>query len=482
MKGRKISFLTLCAAAAFMPAVVNAAKTEKKVKTVHLIQDDAQQKMVSKVYELKYVKGADLRPWIKAAVKRYNSESDVQRLNYKYGKKQYLLVNTPPEMMVHVDKLIATLDRPADKDDAGSVIKDSGHQRSVYRPKFRDADALRDVIDKMVISGDGAVFSSKENGTSDGEIIYWKDSFSDSNCVKSIIGVFDRPLPQVNLEVKVYCIKESDLKDYGLDYLAWKNGPGLELFGVGLNGLNLMTNENILNLFNNGFAPIAENFSMGMSGMFFAPSIDFSFIRILSQAGLANVVNSANLTMINDPDGSSTITLNPNYQNIVKGEDDMTDVVNSDAKEYSLTITSPIINFKNVGDNDYERTTAYNGKEVDILNYHKTAGAVTFDYKVNTNEVVERNNLGQELVENGMFTSSLTVDLDREILLGSWGRTETIEQNIGIPLLSSIPILKYLFSTTTDVETKSYYYVTVKGTLVHPFDDATAKTIELTQK
>ena len=44
-----------------------------------------------------------------------------------------------------------------------------------------------------------------------------------SQAILAWVKYLDRPVPQVNLRLNYYEIRESDLRDIGLDYLAWKN-------------------------------------------------------------------------------------------------------------------------------------------------------------------------------------------------------------------------------------------------------------------
>ena len=94
--------------------------------------------------------------------------------------------------------------------------------------------------------------------------------------------------------------------------------------------------------------------------------------------------------------------------------------------------------------------------------YAKYKGTVNFSYNVQTAYVVDRNNLGAELVETGDITSSVLADLNKEIVLAQWDSETMVEQMIGIPFLSDIPILKYIFGTTTTEKEKTKVYLTVK--------------------
>ncbi|UDQ96775.1 hypothetical protein AAEX28_06885 [Lentisphaerota bacterium WC36G] len=460
-----------------------------KVQRVHLVQDDAQPFMVSKVYELKYVRAVDIRPWIKAAVKRYDTNSDAQRLNYKFGKKQLLVVTTAEKMIEYVDKIVAVLDRPGILDQDGSVINGTGIYRFAYQPNYRSTRDMVNLLNTVSISGDGSAFLNEQSN-----IIYWKDSKSDGNATRQDLLVIDRPVPQVWLEFKIYTVRENDLKDIGLDYLAWKNGPGLELFGAGFNALNISNFETIFDLLNSDILSFASSSGLNWGGIFFAPQIDFSFIRLLSQAGLANINNSAEITVVNDYNGSYNVAFNPEYQNIAKTQKDMSEVVVGAPANITLVVEKPYINFKNpdryenaktrtdskpyniedygepfktVTDSNIRQET-FDGRLYDVTNYGKTGGSITFDYVLSTNEVVERNNYGLELTQTNKVASSLTLDLESEMLLSTWSKTEQIEETIGVPFLSDIPVLKYVFSTTTNTDTTTKYFLTVKGRLVHP--------------
>ena len=460
-----------------------------KVQRVHLVQDDAQPFMVSKVYELKYVRAVDIRPWIQAAVIRYDRNSDAQRLNYKFARKQLLIVTTAEKMIQYVDQLVAVLDRPGLIDDDGSIINGTGIYRFAYQPNYRSTEDMVNLLNTVSVSGDGKAFLNRQSN-----IIYWKDSKSDGNATRQDLMIIDRPVPQVYLEFKVYAVRENHLQDIGLDYMAWKNGPGLDLFGAGFNALNISNFETILDLLNSDILSIASTSGLNWGGIFFAPQIDFSFIRLLSQAGLANIHNSAEITVINSYDGTYSVAFNPEYQNIAKTQKDMTEVVVGAPANISLEIKDPYINFKNPDRDEHAKkkidTSPYNlddygkpfktvtdsnirqetfdGRLYDVTNYGKTGGSVTFDYTLITSEVVERNNYGLELTQDNKISSSLTLDLESEMLLSSWSKTEQVEETGGVPFLSGIPVIRHLFGTTTTTDTTTRYFLTVKGRLVHP--------------
>ena len=64
------------------------------------------------------------------------------------------------------------------------------------------------------------------------------------------------------------------------------------------------------------------------------------------------------------------------------------------------------------------------------------------------------------------FTSSLRVHSDDTILLGGIERTENDLSSSGVPLLSRIPILKWIFSSRTKTALKVVTVLFIKATII----------------
>ena len=67
----------------------------------------------------------------------------------------------------------------------------------------------------------------------------------------------------------------------------------------------------------------------------------------------------------------------------------------------------------------------------------------------------------------------MTLGTGREKLLATYVRENDVEQTVGIPFLVKIPVLKYLFGTTTTLKERTYIIITAEADLVHP--DVVAK-------
>ena len=115
-------------------------KAEDDVRTIRLLQDDGQVRMVSKIYELKYLTETDVRPFIEAAIKRYSKSSTFERVNYRADKRHMILVTTGEDFIPYVDELVAGLDQPGKPGPSGSLIEGTGITRVTYVPSYRAAE------------------------------------------------------------------------------------------------------------------------------------------------------------------------------------------------------------------------------------------------------------------------------------------------------------------------------------------------------
>ena len=467
-------FAAIAVTAGILPALLPAAPpTSETTRTIRLVQDDAQEYMVSRVYKLNYLKANDITPFLLGVLKRSNTQSTVNRINYKAGNEQLLTVSCPVRLMPYVDDMLAKLDRPSRIEGRmdGDPIRGTGITRCVYPARFRSAQTMVEVMTGTGINGGADSYVGYDADTN---IIYWKDDFNKSNDLMKYLAWLDRPIPMANLVFTVYEVRESTLRDLGIDYLSWRNGPGLDLLQLGYEAMSLDSA---------GTAALSAA-SGGFGGFLIAPQFDASFIRVLEQNGRADIVNSATLTVANSENASYSAGFAPQSQAIFKRNNDQLQVgisglgmrgglrqpesatdaanplLNSDEPPppLSLTITAPRINLRGPA-----------GRKTGLPEENPPREAlVTFQYLIRTADVVERNNYGAELAEVSTVTGECNLLSGNEKLLASWSRESEVEQTIGVPFLMEIPILGYLFSTTTSNREKTYFFITARGTPVHP--------------
>ena len=445
------------------------------VRTIRLLQDDGQVRLVSKVYELKHLRATDIRPFVEAAVKRYSASSTVERVNYPQGGRHMIIVTTGEDFIPYVDELIAGLDKPGKPGPSGSIIAGTGITRVTYTPNYRAAeDIVRLINDGTIRTPECYAFLDPDTNT-----IYWKDDRESALATLAWVKYLDRPLPQVNLRINYYEIRESKLRDLGLDYLAWKNGPGLDIFSAGFNGGRLFSSEAVWELIGGAtkLAEITKGFSTswGYGAFLTAPAFDLSFVRVLQQSGHARLVAHADLTFVNTPvydvpelnghlPKNYTVTLTPGYGSIRKNDEDKTSIAEGGDSTLTLTVTNPVICFGADPAEINPRGEIPSTEEF----YRKNRGGVVFAYALDSRTVTERSNRGDELGNSSTISGELTLGFKTEKLLATYIREQDVTQTVGIPFLVKIPVLKYLFGTTTTVRERTYIIVTAEASLVHP--------------
>ena len=463
--GAALLALTLCSGAF-------AAAEKDSTRAIILRQDDAQVRFESKVYELKNACASEILAFVKSAVVRYDLNSTVSVVTSQSGKTNALLVSTGKEFMPYVDKIIATLDRKTlKKSQDGSTITGTGLTRIAYTPRYRAAADIANIINSTISSASGSAYVNDETNT-----IYWRDQDAAAKRTLAWVEKLDQPIPQVRVRVNYYELRDSDLKDWGFDYLAWKNGPGVNLFNVGYNAGELVVDELI------DAAQFVATNSWGLGGFFTAPQFDMSFIRCLEQAGNANVVATGSLMMLNTPVASKQdlatllrvqsstpdtapyvyrMSMTPEYQTIsrnvlgrtVVGKsyiEEADGTKRSDPPQLEMKVFNPIVCLDKVPGRKS------NSKD----------GGVIFDYSLYFKSVVERGNVGSELSNSAHFAGATTLGFGKEKILAIYEKENDVEQTIGLPILSRIPVLKYLFSTVTSIKERTYIVVSAEAAIV----------------
>ena len=445
------------------------AADNSSTRTIRLRQDDAQVRFESKVYELKNASAEEILPFVASAILRYDKNSTVRRVTASTGTDNALLVSTGRKFMPYVDKIVTALDRKVAKKTAeGSTISGTGLTRIAYTPKYRAAADLARVINATISSDAGSLFINDETNT-----IFWRDQDAAAKRTLSWLEKLDRPLPQVRIRINYYELRDSDLKDWGFDYIAWKNGPGVNLLNVGYNAGELVVHE-LLNT-----VPYVLSSGWGMGGFFTAPQFDMSFIRCLQQSGNANAVATASMLMLNTPVANKEelaslrsiqaanpttapfiyrTSMTPEYQNIGKNTlgrtyvgksnyEDENGVFHADPPQLEMQILNPFV-------------CSVKGKDA------KNNGGVLFDYSLYFKSVVERGNTGAELSNSALFSGAATLAFGKEKILAVYEKENDVEQTIGLPILCRIPVLKYLFSTVTSIKERTYIVVSAKASPV----------------
>ena len=127
-------------------------ETGEKKQTITIVQNGAQKDMVSKTYVLEHTKAVDLAPFVKSAAIRFDGNSSVTCMEDKANSRQLLIVSTTVPMMPYIDEMVEALDRPGKMNDYDTIISGTGIAYGTYKPQYRSAESMLEVIEETGIS------------------------------------------------------------------------------------------------------------------------------------------------------------------------------------------------------------------------------------------------------------------------------------------------------------------------------------------
>lgn len=489
---KTIAALLICCSTAVCPALTAAQNASDAERSIHLKMDDAQVHFASRIYELEHVTAESVLPFVNSAILRYNRNSTIRRVTaMAKDAKEAILVSTGKEFLPYVDEIVKALDRPG-REGKGTAIQGTGLARVAYAPKYRAANQFSELIDTVISSSAGKAYVNGETNT-----IFWRDQTDAAKKTLSWMEKLDRPIPQAALRLNYYELRDSDLKDWGFDYLAWKNGPGVNMLNLGYNAGHMAIDQVIETVMESAQQFTASS-SWAYGGFFTAPQFDMSFIRCLQQSGNASVAASATLSLLNTPVSSQEeylqlrleqirdqavspfiyrVSMFPEYQNISKNflgrtlagksyYEDENGVKHADPPVLNATIINPFVCLP--GREGDRAAQGFLPEGVEKLQELNKDGGILFNYSLNFKNVVERGNTGAELSNSVVCNGATTLAFGGEKVLAVYEKENDVEMTLGLPILCRIPYIKYLFSTVTSIKERTYIIITAEAQQIHP--------------
>ena len=298
----------------------------------------------TKVYKLKHADPYEIRPYVMAAIRSRRvdtSVTKVEAVKYQDGTGM-LLVSAeeyrffPVENGMSLDQIIEVLDRP-------NLASEAGRRFFLYYPKYFDSVTLAGLIRKvgMQHAGDNAELQGGIDtvvpDTKLNTLMFYASPNSEPQILK-MLKEYDTPTSQALVNYTIYEIESENDGNLGVDFQAWKNGPGADLFAAGsryLNGWNLRTG-NISNLVK----------SAHVSYINFNPKWNSRYLDFLVSKGKAKVVTSGSLNIGNGTAASiESVTRMPV---IVAGEETAGGETQI-AKSYIATAVNPADTLSGLG-------------------------------------------------------------------------------------------------------------------------------------
>ncbi len=271
---------------------------KEDTQVLHFVRDNVDPDVVTKTYVLKHADPYEIRRYLREIVQtRKVDEADTGIQAIKYNDGTGIVMVSAEDYRFEdsengqgIDTIIATLDKP-------KVASVTGQPIYVYNPKFRPAKELRDMVQASGADISGDV--TENIGGSDrircdeglNLMMFKTTQFSRKN-IERALKEYDRPYPEVKAKITVYEIYAENDAKIGLDFQAWKNNDGIDLFN---GGARFMQN----------YAPDGANLVKGAGWsdtkyFNFNPKWNTKYIDFLTSKGKAKVLHSCEVAVRNE--------------------------------------------------------------------------------------------------------------------------------------------------------------------------------------
>ncbi|HBC87990.1 MAG TPA: hypothetical protein DCZ94_13650 [Lentisphaeria bacterium] len=347
-------------------------------KNVKLVSATTNPNVITKTYVLKNADPYELLPYFQTAVKAQRTASNTSKVecmkfndgtgvlivsaeDYRFGRQQ---------QGMGFDEIIALLDRPG-------VTASSGTVGYAYFPKYVSASWLYNALHNVGMnqSGSKELMGGKDKIIVDASLnalFVYVPSYQVKN-INEMIKQYDTPVSEVNVKYSIYELDAEIDGSIGVDFQAWKNGPGSEF-------LNLSSRFGQQWDFTKNIVDYATKGNSRTQFINFSPKWNSKYLDFLMAKGKASIVTSGTMSIKNNQDARIEATTRvPGFRDGAKYSD--IDVISyirlSDKRIYDSTVSSQISPDSTGAYDDRYRLTATdeNGIPIAITGIGNTYGA-----------------------------------------------------------------------------------------------------------
>ena len=290
--------------AAYAPSSVDArlnVTVKEGTDVVHFVRDDATPNVITKAYEIKHVDPYELRNYLRGIVqtRRVNDKlTNVEAVKYSDGSalvlisaEDYRFDDTPTAQ--GFDSIVKELDKP-------KLVASSGRKTYVYSPKYRSSAEIMAMVNaigtfgKDVVMGNlgGTDVTVNDPGLN---LIFFNTAPFSRKTIMDVLAEYDKPYPEVRAKVTVYELSAENDTKLGLDFQAWKNNDGIDLFNAGGRFSRNYSNQTI---------SLASGAKWNDATYFnFNPKWNTKYLDFLTSKGKAKVVLTSELNLRNQEVG-----------------------------------------------------------------------------------------------------------------------------------------------------------------------------------
>ena len=354
-----------------------------------------------------------------------------------------------------LDSIIRFMDRP-------QMGANYGTQIFFYLPKFVPARNLVNLIQNvgMNISDVTELWQGQDLVTTDPDLNWLIFDVSNYSCenIAALLAKYDVPIPQVRLKISVVEIYDENDDKMGIDFQNWKNNEGADFFSAG----GRMRN-NWSALYSNG---MNQQFGSERTSFYnFNPKWNSRYIDFLASQGKAKVVHTGELVIRNNTPAKLDRTTQIFYIDTSKPVPDALSLPDTGVGPYELlssligelrrkdgTVADTVANGNYPvakGNQQISTLSTGYGFSMAVTNASVNLAETAFNVTLNNTSLIGFQSNGRPRISSPSVVSlqvSLPYGKD-SFVIGGLRKQEKVESSTGIPWLSDIPVLGYLFSS-----------------------------------
>ncbi len=309
---------------------------DKSTEEITFINTNNDPYVYTRVYKLKHADPYEIRPYLMAAIRSRRidtNETKVEAIKYADGTgmvivsaEQYRFEKLDNGMTI--DQVVEMLDRP-------DLSAQAGRRFFVYYAKYFDATTLAKLIEQVGIMRaddslelDGVDTVRADNGMN--ALVFFCTPISQKN-IEAVLAQYDCPSGEALFHYTIYEIDSENDGNLGVDFQAWKNGPGLDLFAAGATYLNGW--DPLIGTIGNATEMVKD---AHVNYINFNPKWNSKYLDFLVSKSKAKVLTSGTLDVWNKAVG--TIESVTRFPIIGDGEEEIAETATENSE---ITITVP---------------------------------------------------------------------------------------------------------------------------------------------
>ena len=502
---------------------------------VHFVRDNADPSVFTKAYVIKNVDPYELRTYLRKIVQTRKVDGDntnIEAVKFTDGTsillvsaEDYRFADTPGAQ--GIDSIIRELDKP-------KLVSRTGNKSYIYSPKYRSAQELMEMVNEVGTYSANTVMNNIggidvmvcDPGLN---LIFFNTSPFSRRTIMEVLSAYDQPYPELRAKVTVYELYAENDAKLGVDFQAWKNNEGIDIFGA---GGRFSRNHTAAALQRDAGSNRATYYQ-------FNPKWNTKYLDFLTSKGKAKVVHSSELSLRNNCIGSIRKTtqvftvkpeaitdeISPEYYDVTGGNivavdrkgNNITTTANriavlryGNAGTYEFTLRIPdneagnfVIGNNNVGRvvkaasvtdtnlkkvaESYKRGNKINtaasdrfGFSIDMRPTINTK-ATSLNIRINSSSLIGYTSDGTPRIQQGaeIDTTFMIANNNTKLVIGGIEKSSVVSVSGGLPILKDLPVLGWLFSTESESTKRSQLVVVAE---LQPQNDCSKKAVEKVKK